>query len=204
MKILITGGSGFVAEHLVNALLRLGHDVTVISRTKSARWSTFVKVITLDTYRNVDIDRALFETKPNVIFHAAGSRVRAPVTEMTRTALDHSAWDLSFIQSCARLDCLDAFFYFGTADLFASDSIVIKPSTKRVARNSYGMRKLWGASLVESLSQSVGFPGVVLVPSVIYGPRQAPDMFIPSLIDALLEGRAFEMTSGYSYVTLYT
>ena len=67
MKILITGGSGFVAEHLVNALLRLGHDVTVISRTKAARWSTFVKVITLDTYRNVDIDRALFETKPNVI-----------------------------------------------------------------------------------------------------------------------------------------
>ncbi len=35
MKVLVTGGTGFIGRHCVTELLRLGHDVTILSRSKT-------------------------------------------------------------------------------------------------------------------------------------------------------------------------
>ena len=56
MKILVTGGCGFIGHHLVNHLISLGHDVEVwdnLSTGKAERISDEVNLVKIDEYGNI-------------------------------------------------------------------------------------------------------------------------------------------------------
>ena len=77
MKILITGGTGFVGSHLSNLLLRDGHEITLIARNMDKRANieeNFDKVTTkiCDITNFLQLENTIKEVKPDVIFHLAG------------------------------------------------------------------------------------------------------------------------------------
>ena len=77
MKILITGGTGFVGSHLSNLLLRDGHEITLVARNMDKRANieeNFDKVTTkiCDITDFIKLENTIKEIKPDVIFHLAG------------------------------------------------------------------------------------------------------------------------------------
>ncbi|MEC9303861.1 MAG: NAD-dependent epimerase/dehydratase family protein [Bacteroidota bacterium] len=74
MKILVTGGLGFVGSNLVDHLIDLGHDVTVIDNLSSASSSESYKnnsaLYIIDDIKN--INQINFDTHFEIIYHLAG------------------------------------------------------------------------------------------------------------------------------------
>jgi len=44
MRIIVTGGAGFIGSHLVDVLMQQGHRVTVIDNLSSGKMETIIKL----------------------------------------------------------------------------------------------------------------------------------------------------------------
>ena len=79
MKILITGGTGFIGSHIVRTVVSAGHQVITLRREKSslARCSDFAKQITWLDHGASDWTQRAIAEKPAVIIQAAWAGVTA-------------------------------------------------------------------------------------------------------------------------------
>ena len=59
MKILVTGGTGFIGAHLVDKLIELGHDVIVISNKEPKRENKKTKYAKGDITKKGDVEKAM-------------------------------------------------------------------------------------------------------------------------------------------------
>ena len=196
-KVLVTGASGFVGSHIVMRLLEAGFQVFSFTR-KSQTKTEIPKVI------NVSVDYLdepllaykLAEINPDCIIHLSSSRDRSSFADcQLHKFYDDVAADFNLIMASSKLSDITSFLYFGTADIY-SDSGVLDAKSSVLPKNPYGLRKSMSISLLHSLARSQGFPAVCLVPSIIYGPGQKTDMFLPALIDSLLQNKRFSMSDG--------
>lgn len=77
MKIIVTGGGGFVGSHLCDSLISQGHDVVVFLRNMK-KTQNLTQILDKIILENVDItnpdllEKKILEHKPDVIFHLAG------------------------------------------------------------------------------------------------------------------------------------
>lgn len=79
MKILITGGAGFIAYHLSNKLTSMGHSVVGIDNfndyydvtLKEARAARLGNVINCDLFDDKKLNEVIGETKPDLVIHLA-------------------------------------------------------------------------------------------------------------------------------------
>lgn len=73
MKILITGGTGFIGSHLIPELISTGHEVGILSRKKSIKRASrsfdSVSVYPCDSY--VEILDGILDFKPDIVVHLA-------------------------------------------------------------------------------------------------------------------------------------
>lgn len=71
MKILVTGGSGFIGSHVVDELVNRGHEVVSVDR--SMNWKNDnAKYYELDVTNKVRTENLISEVKPNLVVHLAG------------------------------------------------------------------------------------------------------------------------------------
>ena len=71
MRVLVTGGSGFIGRRLVDVLHQEGHEVSVISRRADRTFPSGVRVVTCDlTSAECQLDEALDGCQ--AVFHCAG------------------------------------------------------------------------------------------------------------------------------------
>src|ERR1017187_4760085 len=73
MKILITGGTGFIGSHIVRAVVFAGHEVIALRREKSslARCADFLKQVIWLNHDAPDWTQRAIAEKPAVIIHSA-------------------------------------------------------------------------------------------------------------------------------------
>jgi len=202
MKVVITGGTGFVGRNLVKALLCEGYDVVVLSRQIDFSFHEMdCPVIMVDYSDSVGLRNQLVNIDPNYIIHLGASKDRSSLEQVEVSALCRDVdSDINLILGAVNLKNLNLFVYFGTADMYSCEPGGKIDSNNLIApRNAYGLKKAIGKNLVESLYKTNGFPGVCVVPSVIYGPGQAPDMFLPALVDSMRRNEKFNMTEGSQF-----
>jgi len=77
MRILITGGSGFIGSHLCDLLLKQNHEITILSRNKNkisniAHIQEKIHFELIDVTNFDDLEKCIVRINPDVIFHLAG------------------------------------------------------------------------------------------------------------------------------------
>lgn len=77
MKILITGGMGFVGSHLCDELLKDNHEVIVLTRNDNKKQNIIhnlekIKLEYVDVTNFLDLEKCIENNKPDTIFHLAG------------------------------------------------------------------------------------------------------------------------------------
>ena len=77
MKIIITGGAGFVGSHLCDSLLSNGHEIIIFTKNSDKtpnlnHISQKIDIQNVDVTNSKELEKKILEVKPNIIFHLAG------------------------------------------------------------------------------------------------------------------------------------
>ena len=213
MKILVTGGAGFIGSHVVDTFLAAGHEVAVVDNltTGDARW-----INPRARFHEVDLRSArlgrVFETeRPEVVAHlAAQASVSRSVTDPAFDASVNIGGGIGLLECCRRYGVRRVIYSSsGGAGYGDTDVIPTPESHPTLPISPYGITKVAMEQYASAWSGIYGISGVSLRYANIYGPRQNPQgeagviaIFCHRLLTGqvpLINGDG-EQTRDYTYV----
>lgn len=175
MKVLVTGGAGFIGSHLVDKLINEGHDVSIIddlSGGKTDNLSDRLKLYSFDC-RNEDAMDHIFEReKPEVVFHlaanAAENKAQFSPVDITSRNYDASVKVLkAFIKNGGK-----RFVYTSSIAVYGALQTPFKETDRPEPEDLYGITKYAFEQTLKVMSKVHGFEFVIARPHNVYGPRQ--------------------------------
>ena len=180
MKILVTSGAGFIASHIGDAYVRLGHDVTVpdnLSPGRKRNLNPRADFVEQDL-RDAAATRALLARKKfNVVnHHAAQIDVRRSVADPVYDASVNILGVLTLLEECVKSGVGKFIFassggaIYGEQDYFPADE---KHPTRPIS--PYGVAKLTTEQYLFYYRAVHGLDYVSLRYANVYGPRQNPE-----------------------------
>ncbi|MEK7094420.1 MAG: NAD-dependent epimerase/dehydratase family protein [Patescibacteria group bacterium] len=182
MKIIVTGGAGFIASHVVDAYIKAGHKVAVIDNLNTGfrknvnPKATFYKA----DIRDLPTMQKIFKKeRPEVVnHHAAIAEVVKSVTNPIPT------YEVNVLGTANILLCFGQFgkgknkkvlFSSTGGAIYGEPKKIPAPETTPAAPLSpYGLSKLLGEELIFFYSRSYGFNYLIFRYPNVYGPRQNP------------------------------
>ena len=184
MKIIVTGGSGFLGRHLLRALRDAGHHPVNIDLVVNPEFETVVADVRDQARMNQLIKDA------DVVFHLAslieaGESVREPAKY-----LDYNLFGTLAVLEAMRLNNVKTFIFSSSAAIYGEPQRTpIKEDDRTLPINPYGVTKLAMEGLLNSYVNSFSFTGIALRYFNLYGPEehhQPETHAIPRFIDQLL------------------
>ena len=207
MKLLITGGAGFIGSAVVRLAIAQGHEVVVLDAlTYAACLDNLASVSDSDNYcfEKADIrdramlDRVLREHQPEAIMHLAaeshvdrsidgpGAFIDTNITG-TYTLLEAARW---FWSESGKPDSF-RFHHVSTDEVFGSLGDVghFTENTPYAPNSPYAASKAASDHLVRAWHETYGLPVVLSNCANNYGPYHFPEKLIPVIILNALAGK---------------
>jgi len=175
MLSLVTGGCGFIGSHVVDKLIKLGHEVIVIDDQSASENEVFyfndkAEYFKLDISEN---DCNPYFEDVDYVFHlAARSRIQ-PTIKSPNECFKVNVVGTQNVLEWARLNSVKRVIYSGTSSLYGKqNSIPFNPNMPADCLNPYSMSKWMGERICELYNQLYGLPSIVLRYFNVYGPRE--------------------------------
>ena len=181
MKIIVTGGAGFIGSHIVDAYIKRGHRVCIIDNLATGNrknLNTKAKFYKADIRDGKEVERIFKKERPHVVSHHAAI---ASVALSLRDPLAILNTNVLGTASVAR-----AFGLYGRGKkkfIFASTGGVMYGNPKKLPANEktpaaptdpYGLSKVLGERVITFYAREFAFSYLALRYSNVYGPRQNP------------------------------
>jgi len=179
MKVLVTGGAGFIGSHLVDRLVQEGHEVIIVDnlvtgkRRNINRAARFYK-LDIQSWR---LERVFRNERPNVVMHlAAQMEVRKSVEDPMFDAQVNILGTLNVLQQAVKHGVRKVVFSSSGGAIYGEQEIYPAPES-HVTRpmSPYGLSKLCGEQYLSYYQRSSGLQVVSLRYANVYGPRQDPE-----------------------------
>ena len=145
MKILITGGSGFIGSYIIDRLF-LKNEIFVIGRNKELQSVTSIngrKVPYIFTdYSTVSLNKVFEIIKPEVVIHMAAQK---PLKEKT-SVNDYTVnliVSIALIEMCIKHEVTNIINISSRSVYSIANSIPWREKTIPIPSNQYGLSKLW-------------------------------------------------------------
>ena len=149
MKIMITGGSGFVGSHLTDELLKDGHEIIILARNDNKKENIIhnlnkIKLEYVDVTRFTDLEKSIEENKPDIIFHLAGETSHKKSFDNPAYDVDTNAKSTLYILEKIRNLNLKCKFILGSTFIVIgrSQSLPINEETPCNPTTIYGANRL--------------------------------------------------------------
>lgn len=177
MRILVTGGAGFIASHIADAYIERGHEVHIVDdfstgqRANLNSKATLHKIDIADSHSVKLVERI----KPDILsHHAAQMDVRHSVADPTFDARVNILGFINLLEGCKNAGVKKVIFassggaVYGEQESFpASESHPTQPASP------YGVSKRTGELYLSYYHQTFGLPYLALRYANVYGPRQS-------------------------------
>ncbi|MBN2478044.1 NAD-dependent epimerase/dehydratase family protein [Candidatus Micrarchaeota archaeon] len=168
MKVLVTGGCGFIGSHLVDNLLEKGHSVVVIDREETYRngKTEYVK-------KDIVKDGIDGEFKGiNTVFHlAADPYVKDSADVPERSFNDNVVGTFNVLEAC-RKNNVKRILFTSTSTVYGEAEVIPTPENYPCKPiSNYGASKLADEAYVSSYAHTYGIKGTVLRLANIFGER---------------------------------
>lgn len=176
MRILVTGGAGFIGSHVVDACLAAGHQVVVVDNLftgKTRNLNPAARFYEIDI-ASPGLDEVIAHEKPEVVSHqAARVDVRASMVQPLLYAQTNVLGSLNLLEACRRHGVRKVIYaqtggcvYGEPTELPAPESHPIRPI------EPYGISKYAMELYLAAYARHHGITYTVLRYPNVYGPRQ--------------------------------
>ncbi|QDT64784.1 NAD-dependent epimerase/dehydratase family protein [Calycomorphotria hydatis] len=178
MRVLVTGGAGFIGSHIIELLLEEGHEPAALDDLSSSKQKNVPKEVKLyeADIRNLEaVRRAFQDFQPEAVSHqAAQVSVSRSVREVALDA-DINILGLINVLSCCQEFGTGRFSFASSGGAIYGD--VFEPATEQSPLqpfSPYGISKMVGEAYMQFYTTQFDFTAVALRYSNVYGPRQDP------------------------------
>ncbi len=173
-SILITGGSGFIGSHLVDALVERGDEVTVVDIVPAHPvWGNEKATYVQRDIRDTHLADMFMDVRPEYVIHLAAhiddrASVREPVENAEHNILGTiNVLDAARISGAKRVLFASTGVVYGNQDILPiTEDAVPKPLTP------YAVSKLTGERYLRYFTLQLGLSTCTLRLANVYGPRQ--------------------------------
>lgn len=198
MKVLITGGAGFIGSHMTERLLGEGHSVRVLDNLSTGHRANLPSHRSLEL-RVGDIREAktvgeAMEDVQAVIHLAAVASVQASIDDPVGTHETNLVGTLNLLEA-ARRKGVRRFLYASSAAVYGdTDKLPVSEQTPGRPLSPYAADKLAGEHYLQFYHRKHGLVCTAFRFFNIYGPRQDPSSpysgVISIFVDRVLAGRS--------------
>lgn len=200
-RVLITGGAGFIAHHVIDLFLqKTDWHITTIDRLDysgnlnrldevmskyDAETRKRVNIIFHDLKAEINPLVGNFIGKPDIILHlAAGSHVDRSITHPMEFINDNIIGTAHLLEFARKLDSLETFLYFSTDEVFgvAPPGVYYDERARYNSTNPYSASKAAAEELCVAYENTYKIPMMITHTMNVFGERQTPEKFIPLCI----------------------
>ena len=178
MRILVTGGAGFIGSHIVDALQARGHECAVIDDLSSgsrANVRAGVLMFEADISDRAAVERICAKVRPQAVCHqAAQISVSVSMREPGRDAQVNVVGLLNVLSEAARAGARRVVFASSVAVLKGEASAPAAEDFPVGPISPYGIAKWVGERYLEFFAREHQLTCVALRYANVYGPRQNP------------------------------
>lgn len=176
MRVLVSGGAGFIGSNIADLLLEKGHQVAVLDNLSTGRQHNVAKEITfyqMDLNDNLD---PVFENfKPDAVIHqAAHASVSVSVREPAFDATQNVMGSINLLEAMRRHGCNKIVYASSGATYGEPKSLPLVEDQAMEPISPYGVSKYVVEHYMRCYAHEHGFRCVALRYANVYGPRQDP------------------------------
>ena len=213
VKVLVTGGAGYIGSHACKALARAGF-LPVVFDNLSTGWKGAVQwgpLVQGDLMDRAAIDAALAEHRPVAVMHfAALSLVGESMQDPGRYWRVNVGGALNLLEACAAAGVRNFVFSSTCATYGDQDGVLLTEETPQRPINAYGGSKLAIEQMLQDFGKSAGISHVIFRyfnvagadPEGETGEQHVPEThLIPLMLDAVAGKRPALTVFGTDYPT---
>ncbi|MBT2701632.1 NAD-dependent epimerase/dehydratase family protein [Bacillus sp. ISL-40] len=178
MKVLVTGGLGFIGSHLVDQYIHNGYEVVILDNLSTGSLSNLnpeARLINMSLLDNTLAD-CLHKEKPDIINHqAAQVNVRSSVSNPIYDVETNLLGTIRLLQAAGEVGIKKFIFASSGGTVYGETPEIALPETfKTKPVSPYGINKLASEFYVDFYAKQYGFQSIILRYSNVYGLRQNP------------------------------
>jgi len=200
-KVLVTGGSGFIASHLCHRLINNCSELFVTTKYNSVIDNIRLADIWRDLHpleidlRNIDALRILESVSPDIIYHfAAYNHVGDSFTNVSETIDSNSKGSVNLLEA---YESFERFIYISTSEVYGfQEKVPFSEEMTPHPISPYSVGKYAGELYAMMKQHVFDLPIVVIRPFNAFGPYQSTRAIIPEIINKCLSGAEIATTPG--------
>lgn len=180
MKVLVTGGAGFIGSHVVDALIEAGHRVAIVDNLWKRGGGRMENVHPEAEFYVVDVrDDKLGEVfeveRPEAVCHLAAQHSVPISTELPAYDAQVNLLGLiNLLEGCVRFGTRKVVFSSSAATYGTTAQLPIDEETPQRPESPYGISKMGSEHYLRCWQESHGLAYTALRYGNVYGPRQDP------------------------------
>jgi len=179
MKILITGGGGFIASHIADKYIELGHEVAILDNFSTGVQDNVnpkARFYLGDISDSEFIDKTVSEFRPEVLnHHAAHIHVGKSVDDPKFDATINIFGTINLMQSLVKYKSLKRVIFASTGGaMYGNKQTPFSEEMMPAPLSPYGVSKRSAELYLGFYHAQYGIPFVALRYANVYGPRQNP------------------------------
>jgi UDP-glucuronate 4-epimerase len=205
MRILVTGGAGFIGSHLVQRLLAAGHTVAIlddfndfydpqIKQANIAGLAKDVSVHHIDLRDGASVRNLFRREKFEVIAHLAARAGVRPSIQHPQLYYDTNVIGTLHLLEAARVTGIKRFIFASSSSVYGASKTVPFSEDQHLIQtlSPYAATKIAGEFLCSTYSHLYQLRIVALRYFTVYGPRQRPDLAIHQFTRRIYAGQPIE------------
>jgi UDP-glucuronate 4-epimerase len=206
MKILVTGGAGFIGSHTVERLLKeQAGEIAIldsfndyynpeIKRSNVRGFADRVTVLEGELSDAAFVSAAMESFKPDAVIHLAGRAGVRPSIEQPELYIDVNIKGTFYLLEAARKVGTKHFVFASSSSVYGVNKKVPFSEEDAILQtiSPYAMTKMAGEQMCSNYSQLYGMKTVCLRFFTVYGPRQRPDLAISKFTRRIEDGLSID------------